>query len=208
MKQIVTKDDVARTMAELNARGKKPTLAALHAALGGRGSMTTLVRLKAEILDHQPSTESQEALISFREIWARALDEGRKEQEHSLCDLRETVAALTAECDRLHGVAMAAQNRATELQTKCSEGELENQRAQVRFQAEVSRLRDELDAARQQVSAALVRVTEIQEACHKELQSSRVELQSVRRVAHEFELNLTRAAALLEANGITMPGLA
>jgi hypothetical protein len=49
MKQIITNEEVSKAMADLATQGKKPTLSALHAALNNRGSMSTLVRLKAEI---------------------------------------------------------------------------------------------------------------------------------------------------------------
>jgi len=48
MKQVLTKQDVVKALAELSAKGKKATLAMLHAAVGNRGSMSTLVRIKGE----------------------------------------------------------------------------------------------------------------------------------------------------------------
>jgi hypothetical protein len=38
MKQIITKEEVGKAILDLVGQNKKPTLAALHAALGHRGS--------------------------------------------------------------------------------------------------------------------------------------------------------------------------
>jgi hypothetical protein len=63
MKQIITKEEVGKAIIDLVGQGKKPTLAALHAALNNRGSMSTLVRLKAEIeAASQPAGDSPEGL--------------------------------------------------------------------------------------------------------------------------------------------------
>ena len=71
MKQIITKDDVAKAIQDLVEKGKKPSLAAIHASLNGRGSMSTLVRLKAEIdATAKSDADSPEELKAFREIWS------------------------------------------------------------------------------------------------------------------------------------------
>jgi len=56
--------------------------------------MTTIVRLKAELLDNQPSVDSQEAHSQFRQVWAKAVAEGRREQSERICDLQEAIVAL------------------------------------------------------------------------------------------------------------------
>jgi hypothetical protein len=110
MKQIITKEEVSKAIADLVGQGKKPTLAALHAALNNRGSMSTLVRLKAEIdAAAQPVADSADGLRAFREVWALAVDEGRQQQEAILLEVRESVKALAAENERFEGVAIAAQ---------------------------------------------------------------------------------------------------
>jgi hypothetical protein len=115
MKQVLTKDDVAKAISDLMARGKKPTLATIHATLDRRGSMTTLVNLKAEI-DHDAQTirDSPEGLEAFREVWALAVEEGRQQLNGVAEDLRESITALATENERLEGVAVAAQNHAVD----------------------------------------------------------------------------------------------
>jgi hypothetical protein len=82
MKMLLSKEDVEKAMAELVAKGRKVTLATLHAALGNRGSLSTLVRLKAEIETPSAATQdSEEALNAFRQVWGLAQSEARKQQE-------------------------------------------------------------------------------------------------------------------------------
>src|ERR1017187_9922873 len=101
MKQVLTKQDVVKALAELSAKGKKATLAMLHAAVGNRGSMSTLVRIKGEIeAEAQPVEDSAEALHAFREIWALAVEQGRKQQESVLFECRESLKVLCAENER------------------------------------------------------------------------------------------------------------
>jgi len=93
MKQILIKEDVVKVIGDLVGQGKKPTLAALHAALNNRGSMSTLVRLKAEIeAAAQPVTDSPDALKTFRDVWALAVEEGRQQQSAVLAELRESIS--------------------------------------------------------------------------------------------------------------------
>jgi hypothetical protein len=136
-------------MRDLGDQGKKPTLALLHAALDHRGSMSTLVRLKAEIeAAAQPVSDSPEALKAFREIWGLAVEEGRTQQEAVAADLRENLKTLAAENERLDGTALAAQNRATELELAVS-----------RAEAELNRIRTEREQALGRSQAALVQAS-------------------------------------------------
>jgi hypothetical protein len=115
MKQVITKDDVEKAINDLRARGKKPTLAAIHAALDYRGSMTTVVNQKAEIeTAAQTITDSPEGLKAFREVWALAEEEGRQQLTGVAEELRESITALATENDRVEGVAVTAQNHAAE----------------------------------------------------------------------------------------------
>jgi hypothetical protein len=124
MKSILTKADVEKAKASLLSQGKRPTLAALHAALDNRGSMTTLVEIKAEI-DAAKNTQadSPEALESLRNIWALARAEERKEQEGQLAELRECIAALSNENQRLEGTSAAAEKRAGDMSEAKSQAE-------------------------------------------------------------------------------------
>jgi hypothetical protein len=77
MKQVLTRDEVARAIKDLESHGKKVTCTSLHAALGNRGSMSTLLRLKAEIEGTPaPIADSPAALKLFREVWVSAVAEG------------------------------------------------------------------------------------------------------------------------------------
>ena len=46
MKQIITKEEVGKAILDLAGQGKKPTLAAVHAALNNRGSIPTLASIR------------------------------------------------------------------------------------------------------------------------------------------------------------------
>ena len=48
MKQVLSKEEVAKAMGDMTSQGKRVTLNSLHAALSHRGSMTTLMRLKSD----------------------------------------------------------------------------------------------------------------------------------------------------------------
>lgn len=107
MKQLLTKDEVAKAMKDLEGQGKKVTCTSLHAALGNRGSMSTLLKLKAEIQGTPaPVTDSPEALKLFRDIWTMAVAEGRQQQEGLAIQLREELTALAVENERLEGLAL------------------------------------------------------------------------------------------------------
>jgi len=100
MKKLLSKEDVEKAMAELAAKGRKITLATLHAALGNRGSLSTLVRLKAEIEAPSASPQdSEEALNAFRQVWSLAQTEARKQQDVSIAELQETLRTLATEKD-------------------------------------------------------------------------------------------------------------
>ena len=145
MKQIITKEEVGKAILDLAGQGKKPTLAAVHAALNNRGSMSTLVRLKAEIeAAAQPVTDSPEGLKAFREVWALAVDEGRKQQDAVLVELRESVKALATENERLEGTALAAQNHAAEIEQAKSRAETELSRVKTHVEGELKQAKTAL----------------------------------------------------------------
>jgi hypothetical protein len=107
MKQLLTKEEVTKAMKNLEVQGKKLTCTSLHAALGNRGSMSTLLRLKAEIQGTPaPAADPPEALKLFRDIWAMAVSEERQQQEGLVIQLREELTALALENERLEGVAL------------------------------------------------------------------------------------------------------
>jgi chromosome segregation ATPase len=203
MKQILAKEDVERAMADLSAKGRKTTLAALHAALDHRGSMSTLVRLKAEIeAAAQPVTDSPEGLKAFREVWALAVDEGRKQQEAVLVELRESVKALATENERLEGTALAAQNHAAEIEQAKSRAETELSRVKTHVEGELKQAKTALAEAATQAAGALQKLAEAQAAHATQVAALQADLTAAMRKDHELELQLVRAVALLEAKGI------
>jgi hypothetical protein len=202
MKKIISKEEVAKAISDVAIQGKKPTLAILHAALNHRGSMSTLVRLKAEIdAAAQPESDSPKALKAFRETWALAVEEGRIQQEAVTAELRENLKALASENERLDGTAMAAQDRATELEQAASHAGEELNRIRTEQGRELSQAQAALVQASAQATEALERLSEVQANRSDEVSALQTELASAVNRAHEFELKLVRAQALLEAQG-------
>jgi hypothetical protein len=203
MKQIITKEEVGKAIFDLASQSKKPTLAAVHAALNNRGSMSTLVRLKAEIeAAAQPVTDSPEGLKAFREVWALAVDEGRKQQEAVLVELRESVKALATENERLEGTALAAQNHAAEIEQAKLRAETELSRVKTHVEGDLKQAKTALSEATTQAAGALQKLAETQAAHATQVAALQADLTAAVRKAHELELQLVRAVALLEAKGI------
>lgn len=202
MKQIISKEEVAKAMHDLAAQGKKATLATLHAALHNRGSMSTLVRLKSEIdAEAHPINDSPDALKAFREIWALAVEEGRAQQEAVVAELRENLKALAAENERLEGTAVAVQNRAAELEQAVSAAQAELNRVRTEQGRALDRSQTALVAASAQVAEALQKLAEVQAARSAEVATLQRDLAGAVKQAHELELKLVRAEALLGARG-------
>jgi hypothetical protein len=80
MKAIIYKQEVSAALVALMEAGKKTSLPALHAALGGRGSLSTIQKFKKEIeaeQEEQGSQVSEGALAMFRQVWTQAREEGQ-----------------------------------------------------------------------------------------------------------------------------------
>ena len=168
--------------------------------------MSTLVRLKAEIESAaQPVTDSPEGLKAFREVWALAVDEGRKQQEAVLVELRESVKALATENERLEGTALAAQNHAAEIEQAKSRAETELSRVKTQIEGERKHATTALAEATTQAAGALQKLAEAQAAHAAQVTVLQSDLTGAVRKAHELELQLVRAEALLEAKGIQPP---
>jgi chromosome segregation ATPase len=205
MKQILTKEEVGKAIQDLVGQGKKPTLAAVHAALNNRGSMSTLVRLKAEIeAAAQPATDSSEGLKAFRQVWALAVEEGRKQQEVFLADLRDSIKALATENESLEGAAMAAQNHAAEIEQAKSRAETELSQVRAEVDGALKQAKTELSAATTQAAGALQKLAEAQASHALQVAALQADLTAAVRKAHDLELQLVRATALLEAKGIRL----
>jgi chromosome segregation ATPase len=192
MKQVLNKELVKKAIEDLKANGKKVTLVALHAALGNRGSMSTLVQLKAELesADH-PVTDSEEGLKAFREVWALAREEGRKQQEAVITDLQNDLKTLVQENERLEGAATASANQVDEFK----QAKLDSEAALANAKALLAKNQEALIQAGQETKAALEKVAAEQTA-H---QSTQQELAKAIQKAHALELEVVRFRTLLDA---------
>jgi flagellar biosynthesis regulator FlaF len=203
MKQLITKEEVGNAISQLVGQGKKVTLITLHAALDNRGSMSTLVRLKGEIdSEAQRLADSPDALEAFREVWDLARVEGRKEQEQAVAELRENLQSLAAENERLEGTAAVAQKRATDFEGQKVKAETELGLLRISAERDLSRAASTMRDAGLQAAKALQELADTRGAHATQVSTLQTELRTAQRNAHEFELQLVRARALLEAKGL------
>lgn len=190
MKQLLTQNDVTTAIAGLVAQGKKPTIAAIHAAVG-KGSMSTLLRIKAELdtaAQTQPVTDTPEAQQAFRTVWTLAVDQGRKQNEAIVAELRDNVRALAVENERLDGEAASARSRVAELE-----------RSQARAEGDRQAAQSALSEATSQAARALHQLAESQAAHASDIASLQAKLDAAVQKAHGLELELVRSQARLES---------
>lgn len=205
MKPIITKEDVAEAISRLASQGKKPTLAALHAALENRGSMSTLVRLKAEVdAKAQQTNFPIEAQEAFRGIWALAREAGQKECGQTMADLQQTLQALANENERLCGAIDAAQKRSSDAeQVRCkAEADLDQLRSTT--ERDLSRATTAVTDAALTATKALQELADARAAHAAEVAALQKDVAAAHQKSHEFELQLTRAQALLEAKSLAV----
>jgi chromosome segregation ATPase len=170
-----------------------------HAALGNRGSMSTLVRLKTEIeAEVQPVSDSEEGLKAFREIWALAIEEGRKQREEEIADLRENLKTLAVENERLDGVATAAQDRIEIIEKAKSQAEAELVSVRSRFEEQLHQAQAAQIQSSEQARQVLEQLAQEKTAHSMEVSRLQHDLATAVQKAHEFEIELARARALLE----------
>ena len=201
MKQVITKEEVAKAMTDLKAEGKRPTLAAIHALLNHRGSMSTLVRLKSELEASTASTnDSAEGLKAFRETWTLAVAEGRREQEAIISELRGSLNSVAAENERLEGLLLAAEKQIDELNCTKSLIESELREYRARVQLEIDEARVAAAEATANATDALARLAERQADHRNQIAVLQSERDDAIKKAHEMELKLVRTLALLEAS--------
>jgi len=156
--------------------------------------MSTLVKIKAELeANAQPVNDSEEGLQAFREIWALAREEGRRQQESVNAGLQQDIQTLARENERLEGEAAASANQASELQKAKlhAEAVLEDVKRQL------ARSQESLIQANKETQAALEKFA-AEQAAH---QGTHQELKNAIKKAHELELDLVRSRALLDAQG-------
>jgi len=198
MKAILTKEDVAKAIASLVAMGKKPTLTAIHAALANRGSMSTLIKLKAEIeAEAVKRRDSEEGLRAFRELWDLAVNEGRTQKEAEREDLRQSLNALLAEAQAMEGEVAAANARVEDFQKRHTS-----------MTTEVTKATELLTAARAsgeqqalKLAEALGRIEILQTSHATEIARLREQLDQAHAKAHDLDLKLARAEARLDMSG-------
>ncbi len=191
MKQVLTKEMVAKAMADIKAIGGKATLAALHAALDHRGSLTTLIKLKAELeAPAQSVTDSQEGLKAFRELWELAREEGREMEAAAMAELKKDREVLMQENERLEGAAAAAASQIAEsTQTKA------------RIEAELGRAQALLAQSQEAVILAKSATNAEQDKLAAEQTSHMATKQEVLKYIqqyHDLELELVKYKTLLE----------
>jgi hypothetical protein len=193
MKQVLTQSDVAKAISELVTQGKKPTMAAIHAAVGRKGSLSTLHRIKAELdamAQTQPATDSPEAQQAFRTVWNLAVDQGRKQNEAIIAELRDNIRAFAVENERQEGDATLWQNRSAELEKSQARAEADRQAAQ-----------SALSEVTGQAARALHQLAESQAAHASDIATLQAKLDAAVQKAHSLEIELVRSQARLESKG-------
>lgn len=194
MKKLLNKEMIEKAIADLTSSGKKVTNEMIYAALGSRGSFGTIGRLRRELeADKQPVTHSEEGFKRFQEIWAQAKEEGRKEREAVIADLKEDIQSLEKDNERREGEAMAAENQASEFQQIKSA--MESELATLRSQFATSQ--QAVIQSGQETQAALAKLSAEQYA-HQQTQQ---QLKEAMEKAHTFELELVRCRTLLDISG-------
>jgi chromosome segregation ATPase len=186
MKQVLTRDEVARAIKDLESQGKKVTCTSLHAALGNRGSMSTLLRLKAEIEGTPaPVTDSPAALKLFREVWASAVAEGRQQQDALVSQLREELTAVAVENERLEGLALESVKRREDAEAERDRSVEEHRLAQA-----------DLVKAASQAQQVLEKLADERATHATEMAALRQQLAEAVQKTHELELRLVRFEGL------------
>jgi colicin import membrane protein len=104
IKNPVTVEEVKTAIASVRARGEQPTIEKLRQEIG-RGSLTSLLRLRKEILEPQAPEPDRdpEAAQAFRQLWETAVEAGRKREADKTAEARAEVEALSREAERLEG---------------------------------------------------------------------------------------------------------
>jgi hypothetical protein len=203
MKQILSREEVAKAISVLAGKtGKKPTLAAIHAALGSKGSMTTLIRLKNEVeVGAQTQVDSEEGLKTFREVWALAVQEGRQQQESVVVEMRENLQTVLIENERLEGAASSAVERADNCESAQAKTEAAFGGLKAEYERRLGEANTALIQATDQARLSLDQLATERAGRAAEVAGLRTDLEKSVARAHDFELQLVRARALLEKSG-------
>ena len=196
MKAIITKDDVAGAIEKLKASGKKTTLQAIHAALGNRGSISTLVKLKAEIEAGAVAVrDDEEGLKAFRDLWALAIEEGKKVKDAEISELREALDAIADEAEKAQGETLAVRERLTAIEAQ--RDSLISDLAAAN--AAVTSSRADGAEHSSKIAEVLERVAKLQESHAHDRQRLELEIRAEHDRAHKLEIELAKLQAVSEA---------
>ena len=196
MKAIITKDDVAGAIEKLKASSKKTTLQAIHAALGNRGSISTLVKLKAEIEAGAVAVrDDEEGLKAFRDLWALAIEEGKKVKDAEISELREALDAIADEAEKAQGETLAARERLGSVEAQ--RDSLISDRAAANSALTSSRADGSTHSSK--IAEVLERVAKLQEEHATAIAAAANELKAEHDRAHKLEIELAKLQAVSEA---------
>ncbi len=114
-KNQVTVEEVKNAIESLRGRNENPTIDKLRREIG-RGSLTTLLRFRKEILEPEVAEPmaDPEAMNAFRQIWQDALEIGRKSEADKTVEAHAEVEALSREAERLENECNLAENQLVE----------------------------------------------------------------------------------------------
>lgn len=119
------------------------------------------------------------------------MNEGRKEQEAKLLELRDDLKAVATENERLDGIAASARDRVADLERLLARAEADRQAAQLAS-----------SEAGAQTARALQRLADAQSAHASQVATLQAKLDEAVARAHHLELELVRAQARLEVKGV------
>jgi gamma-glutamylcysteine synthetase len=194
VQQLISRDEVAAAMKQLAGEGKKPSATAIRAVLG-RGSLSTVIKLKGEIesaVDSPP--ESEEGRRLFQKTWETAVAEGRRQVQEHLETARIDLQTAVAEVERLEGdlVGLRAANDAMQIELRQARAEA----AAASEQALAARAANE--SAANERAALSTQIAELYRSHAEAVAGLNAQLTAAQGRAHRFEVELARAQALLD----------
>jgi predicted nucleic acid-binding Zn-ribbon protein len=151
-------------------------------------------------LNHWVSLDEQR-WVSSAERHSLAHDEGRKGQEQVTADLRDSLKAIATENERLEGAAAAAQKHAIDLEEAKSKAEAELNQFRISADRELSQAMSTMREAGLQTTKAPQELADARGTHATQVAALSADLTIAQRNAHDFELQLVRARALLESKG-------
>jgi DNA-binding CsgD family transcriptional regulator len=175
MKNSIARQEVEHALQHLTQAGKSPTPGNIRQSIG-RGSYSTIIRLRDEILGSGGAPESVEGQAQFRKIWASANAEGRKQADGIVAERDQTILLLETESDSFNTKLDAAHERIRELEI--SRDKVIGEAAAKGQEAAAARVAGE--ELRKKLTEALERETQIVRAHMAEVTALREQLSGVR----------------------------